>query len=62
MKLAEPIMGRPDRVAKVIAGAVAGRAPRARYLVGYDAQAMALLDSVTPTALKDRVSRLTLGI
>ena len=62
MKLAEPVMGNPARVAKVIAGAVAGRAPRARYLVGYDAQAMALLDSLTPTALKDRVTRLALGI
>lgn len=61
-KLAEPIMGHPSQVAKVIAGAVLGRAPRARYLVGWDAQGMALLDAVTPTVVKDRLTRLTLGI
>jgi hypothetical protein len=30
--------------------------------VGYDAQALALVQSLTPTAVKDRVIRLTLGL
>jgi NAD(P)-dependent dehydrogenase (short-subunit alcohol dehydrogenase family) len=61
-KLLEPIMGNPDQCAKVIAGALDSRTPRARYLVGLDAQAMNLADSLTPTFLKDRVIRLGLGI
>ena len=61
-RLMSPVMGEPERCAKVIAGAVASSRPRARYLVGYDAQAMALADRMTPTALKDRVMRLALGL
>ena len=48
--------------ARRIASAVASRHPRARYLVGVDAQALNLLNRVTPTAVKDRVTRLTLGL
>jgi hypothetical protein len=55
-------MGEPATVAKVIAGAVASKRPRTRYLVGYDAMMLAAMDRVTPTAVKDRVSRLTLGL
>ena len=62
MRLGTPFMGNPAQAAKVIAGAVAARSPRPRYLVGYDAQALALMDSWTPTALKDRVLRLGLGL
>ena len=36
--------------------------PRARYLVGYDAMALAVTDRLTPTVLKDRVLRATLGL
>jgi NAD(P)-dependent dehydrogenase (short-subunit alcohol dehydrogenase family) len=61
-RLLEPIMGDPKQCAKVIAGAIDGRSPRARYLVGLDAQAMNLADSLTPTFVKDRVIRLGLGI
>jgi NAD(P)-dependent dehydrogenase (short-subunit alcohol dehydrogenase family) len=61
-RLLEPIMGNPKHVAKVIVSAVESRAPRARYLVGLDAQVMNLADSMTPTAIKDRVIRLGLGI
>ena len=61
-KLIEPLMGDPQSVAKVIAGAVGARSPRARYLVGIDAQALNLVDSMTPTPLKDRFVRLFLGI
>jgi len=62
MKLAEPVMGDPGQVAKVIANVLGSRAPRARYLVGIDANLIALGDRFTPTALKDRVTRLGLGI
>jgi NAD(P)-dependent dehydrogenase (short-subunit alcohol dehydrogenase family) len=61
-RLLEPIMGNPEHVAKVIASAVDAHAPRARYLVGLDAQLMHLADSLAPTALKDRVMRLGLGL
>jgi NAD(P)-dependent dehydrogenase (short-subunit alcohol dehydrogenase family) len=58
----EPFMGDPGGCARVIAGAIDGRNPRARYLVGLDAQMMNLVDSVTPTPVKDFAIRLGLGI
>jgi NAD(P)-dependent dehydrogenase (short-subunit alcohol dehydrogenase family) len=61
-RLLGPIMGNPQQCAKVIATAVGTRYPRARYLVGLDAQAMNLADTLTPTFLKDRVMRFGLGI
>lgn len=61
-KLFEPIMGNPEACAKVIATALSTRFPRARYLVGLDAQAMRLADALSPTFVKDRVLRLGLGI
>lgn len=61
-RLAEPFMGDPVRVAKVVGRVLEAKAPRARYLVGYDAQAMAALDALAPTSLKDRVIRLALGL
>ncbi|MCI0632965.1 MAG: hypothetical protein L0206_03475, partial [Actinobacteria bacterium] len=61
-RLSAVIMGEPERCAKVIARAVASPRPRARYLVGYDAQALAFWDQVTPTEVKDRVLRLLLGL
>jgi NAD(P)-dependent dehydrogenase (short-subunit alcohol dehydrogenase family) len=62
MKLSSPIMGEPETCAKVIASAVAARRPRARYLVGIDAQALSAFQRFTPTAVKDRITRLTLGL
>ena len=62
MKLSNPIMGEPAQCAKAIAGAVASPRPRARYLVGYDAQALALAERFTPTAVKDVVTRISLGL
>jgi NAD(P)-dependent dehydrogenase (short-subunit alcohol dehydrogenase family) len=58
----ERFMGDPAGVAKVIAGALDSRAPRARYLVGADAQALNLVEQFTPTPIKDRVTRLFLGL
>jgi NAD(P)-dependent dehydrogenase (short-subunit alcohol dehydrogenase family) len=62
VRVGEPMMGDPQRVARVIAGALAGRSPRARYLVGLDAQVGVLASRLTPTPVKDRVTRLVLGL
>jgi NAD(P)-dependent dehydrogenase (short-subunit alcohol dehydrogenase family) len=62
MQLSSPIMGQPQQCAKVIANALSARHPRARYLVGLDAVALAAADRFTPTMLKDRVVRFTLGL
>jgi short-subunit dehydrogenase len=61
-RLADPIMGDPSRVADAIANAVTSHNPRARYLVGYDAQAIAALQSFVPTRVRDRVARAILGL
>lgn len=61
-KLASPVMGEPSRVAKTIAGAIDAKRPRARYLVGYDAQGAALLDRFPLESVKDRVRRIVLGL
>lgn len=60
-RLGQPFMGHPRQVAKVIATALSTRIPRARYLVGPDAQALALVNHA-PTFLKDRVTRFVLGL
>lgn len=60
-RLAQPIMGEPDQVAKVVAGALSGFT-RPRYLVGYDATAISLWSRLTPTEIKDRLTRLVLGL
>jgi NAD(P)-dependent dehydrogenase (short-subunit alcohol dehydrogenase family) len=62
LKFAEPLMGAPEAVAAVITRAVTARRPQPRYLVGYDARLLALVEPVLPTALKDLVSRWTLGL
>jgi NAD(P)-dependent dehydrogenase (short-subunit alcohol dehydrogenase family) len=56
------LMGEPGKVAKVIGSAVASKRPHTRYLIGYDAMLLAAMDRFTPTVVKDRVSRLTLGL
>jgi NAD(P)-dependent dehydrogenase (short-subunit alcohol dehydrogenase family) len=61
-RLAQPLMGDPARVAKVIGRALTTRLPRARYLVGYDAQALAVMERVTPTTMKDLATRIGLGL
>lgn len=61
-QLAQVVMGDPGQVAKVIARALGSRSPRARYLVGADAQGIAVMARVTPTLLKDTVTRLVLGL
>lgn len=62
IRLADPLMRAPDQVARVIATAMTARHPRSRYLVGIDARTAALADRLLPTAVKDRIARLTLGL
>jgi NAD(P)-dependent dehydrogenase (short-subunit alcohol dehydrogenase family) len=62
VKLSRPLMGHPREVARVIARAVSSRRPNPRYLVGADAQAIAFWDRLVPTEVKDRVTRISLGL
>jgi NAD(P)-dependent dehydrogenase (short-subunit alcohol dehydrogenase family) len=61
-RLTQVLLGSPEQCAKVVAGVVAGRNPRARYLVGLDAQALTLTSRLTPTVVQDRVLRLAFGV
>ena len=56
------LMARPDAVAEVIGSALTARSPRARYLVGLDAPGIVAVQSLVPTALRDRVVRLLTGL
>ena len=62
IRMSKPFRGDPDRVAKVIASAVTSRMPRPRYLVGYDAMAMAAVERFVPTMVRDRITRLAMGL
>ena len=62
LRWTQVLMGDPKTVATVIVRALTARWPSARYLVGYDAQLVTLTDMVLPTAVKDRLSRLMLGL
>ena len=62
LELAEPLMGNPEAVAQVITTAMSSRRPRSRYLVGYDAQLLALTHPVLPDSVRDLISRWTLGL
>jgi len=61
-RVARPIMSDPSKVADVIAHAVTARTPRARYLVGCDAQMIEGLRTYTPTPVWDRVARTILDL
>lgn len=58
----EPMMGDPSAVAGTIASAVEASRPRARYLVGADAQLLDATRSLAPTVLRDRATRLFSGL
>jgi NAD(P)-dependent dehydrogenase (short-subunit alcohol dehydrogenase family) len=62
LRLSGPIMGSPEQVGKVIARAMTARVARARYLVGIDAYALNVLQQMTPTVIRDRATRIGLGI
>jgi NAD(P)-dependent dehydrogenase (short-subunit alcohol dehydrogenase family) len=60
--LSQPFMGDPASVARVIASAVDSSRPRQRYLVGLDAQWLAAVDVLVPGRVRDRVTRVALGL
>ncbi len=62
LRLTEPLMGDPTRVAGVVGRALTCRFPAERYLVGLDALALNLAQRYTPTGLRDRVTRFGLGL
>ena len=62
MGLLQPLMGEPRSVAKVIGAALKTRSPRARYVVGLDAQAIVRGQGFVPTSVRDRLTRLMLGL
>jgi NAD(P)-dependent dehydrogenase (short-subunit alcohol dehydrogenase family) len=62
LKLFMGLMGEPESVAKTIGISLTSRSPRARYLVGADAQAVAAAQPFIPTRLRDRVTRLVAGL
>jgi len=55
-------MGDPARVAHRIGKALTAGSPRARYLIGPDAQAIAAAQPLIPTLIRDRVTRLVAGL
>lgn len=61
-QLMNPIMGQPRAAAKAIANALKSSNPRARYLLGIDAQLLNAASRLTPTAIQDRVTRTILGL
>src|SRR6266403_1558968 len=56
----QPYMQQPAGVAAVVGRAMTAFLPRARYLVGCDAQLLLLADRFVPTVVRDRVTRLVL--
>jgi NAD(P)-dependent dehydrogenase (short-subunit alcohol dehydrogenase family) len=62
IRLADPLLREPEAVAGAIVAALTARTPRTRYLVGLDARTAALAHDLLPTAVKDRLARLALGL
>jgi NAD(P)-dependent dehydrogenase (short-subunit alcohol dehydrogenase family) len=62
LRLTAPVMGDPRQVARVVGHALTTRLPLDRYLVGADAVALSLAQRFTPTAVRDRVSRIGFGL
>jgi NAD(P)-dependent dehydrogenase (short-subunit alcohol dehydrogenase family) len=57
-----PFFASAESVANSVVSALVARAPRARYVVGVDAQINALTDPVTPTFLRDAIMRMLYGL
>ena len=62
LKAFSVFMGEPEGVAKAVGKALTTRSPRARYLVGHDAQVIAATQPLIPTDLRDRITRLVTGL
>ena len=58
----QPYMQQPAGVAAVVGRAMTAFLPRARYLVGCDARLLLLAERFVPTVVRDRVTRLVLGL
>jgi NAD(P)-dependent dehydrogenase (short-subunit alcohol dehydrogenase family) len=55
-------MTNPTRVAQCIGKALTSGGPRARYVIGPDAQTIAAAQALIPTCIRDRVTRLVAGL
>lgn len=62
LRLMQPLMGDPALVARVVGRALTSRFPQERYLIGVDAAAMTLAQRLSPTMLRDLVTRTGLGL
>lgn len=62
IKASQRLMGDPIDVARVISSVMTAKAPKPRYLVGYDARAIDIYSKLLPTEVRDRLARLTLGL
>ena len=62
LRLLQPLMGNPDLVARVVGRALTSRLPHERYLVGLDAAALTLAQHLSPTSVRDVVTRAGLGL
>lgn len=62
LRISQVMMGDPRQVARVVTLALTTPFPLGRYLVGMDAYALTLAQALTPTAVRDRVARLGLGL
>ena len=62
LELTSPLLGDPATCARVIAGALRSRMPRARYLVGSDAHLLAAVMPLTPSVVRDRITRAVRGL
>ena len=62
LRLVQPLMGDPSTVARIVGHALTSRFPQERYLVGVDAAFLTLVQRLSPTTLKDLVTRGGLGL
>jgi NAD(P)-dependent dehydrogenase (short-subunit alcohol dehydrogenase family) len=64
MQMSGPLQGNPERVARLVGRILdaPARLVQARYLVGADAQSMALAARVVPTPIRDLVTRAAFGL
>lgn len=62
LRLMQPLMGDPGVVARIVAHALTTRFPQERYLIGADAAFLTLAQRLSPTMLRDLVTRTGLGL
>lgn len=62
LRLIQPLMGDPGAVARQVGRALTARFPQERYLIGADAAFLTLAQRLSPTVLRDLVTRTGLGL